>query len=394
MLRKLFIYVALFSSPLFAQLTPTLKQTTRYSVRELEDWLMKQDRPNYVIPASYTIGGQVSEKWQNVHETLNGAAQVGSGTGTSSNQFKTTVELQITYALGRTFGDTRLQFANQGGAFNGTANSISLNRALIGYHFITYGPHTLDALAGRHALNKIYNSQMMFKTPGDGVTGMGYYIWKKVVEYQLWGGVYTSRPGSFWVVRGRLFNIANLGFYIDYDYVYWGKVKPSSNLTRIRTNYGISQFLVGWDRTPEWLGKNIQVFAALLYNNRAKPHPLSDNKLLNLAGYVGAQVGATKNQGDFSIQGQLQFCQLQALPEWDMAGIGRGNAGKGSLFKASTIRSVNGNTNFQGYSIKLNYALTKQVTITGDFKRSVNLNDGIGWDSSYTNYSISTAYSF
>ncbi|MCH9634335.1 MAG: hypothetical protein S4CHLAM7_10820 [Chlamydiae bacterium] len=394
MLKRILILTLFLTAPLIGQLTPTLKQTNRYSVRELEDWLKKQNRPNYVIPAVYAILGQVSSKWTHVYENLGGQDQLELSNSLSNNQFNLSTELQFNYALGRTFTNTRLKFSNAAGTFKGSANSISLPRAFIGYHFVTYGPHTLDAILGRRDLTKMYNSQMMFKSSGDGLTLMGFYVWKKVVEYQITGGLYSSNPGSFWIIRGRLFNIANLGFYIDYDFIWWGTVKPSSNITNIPTKYGVSQFLVGWNRTPAWLGTNIQIFAALIYNGRAQAHALSDNKLLNLAGYVGAQYGTIKNAGDFSIQGQLQFCELQAIPEWDFAGIGRGNAAKGSLYKATSLSAVNSNTNYQGYLIKLNYALTSKLTLTADFQRSVNLNDGVGLPSNYRTFSLSTAYSF
>lgn len=394
MFKKLLLIPFLCSTSLFAQLSPTLRQTTRYSVRELEDWLQKQDRPNYVTPARFTIGGQVVGKWKNVQETLGGVNQVGQNTSVSNNQFTVDTEIQSSYALGRTFGNIRLKFSNTAGTFNGTANSINLSRAYLGYHFITYGPHTLDVQAGRRALGKIYNSQIMFKNTCDGATLFAFYGWKKIVEYQFIGGVYTSNPGPFWVTRGRLFNMANLGFYFDYAYIFWGKVKPSSNITQIGTKYGVSQYLIGWERKPEWLGTNIQAFAALLVNSRAVAHALSDNKKENLAGYVGLQYGTVKSKGDFSLQGQLQFCQLQAVPNWDVSGIGRGNKAKADFFKASNITQANGNTNYKGWELTLNYALTDQITLTTSFQRSVNLSKAIGLPSSYSNYSLSTAYSY
>lgn len=394
MIRKLFLFSCFLALPLYAQLTPTLRQSTKYSVRELQDWLEKQDRPNYVIPYRYSIAGQVVAKWKNDHQTLGSETVVGSGSSKPSNQYSAQTEVQFLYEYGRAFGNARLVFSNKGGLFKGSANSISLNRAYIGYHFITYGPHTIDVNLGRRDLNKLYNSQMMFRSKADGATLFAFYIWKNIVEFQTYAGIYSTNPSSFWLLRGRLFNIANLGFYFDYVWVDWGAVKPSSNVTNIKTKYGCSQYLIGWERKPKWLGTNIQAFAALIVNNRAKPHPLSANKKENLAGYVGIQYGTTKKKGAVSAQAQLQFCQLQAIPPWDFAGIGRGPVARDDLFSASTLGDVNGNTNYQGYQLKLNYALTDQIIIGSSFQRSVNLSDLIGPTSSYTNFQVSTTYIF
>ena len=394
MIKRLIIFSCFLFSPLYAQVTPTLRETTRYSVRELDDWLKKQDRPNFVIPYRYDISGQVLAKWKNVHQSLDGAAVVGSGNRTSNNQYAIDTEVVLLYEYGRAFGNSRLAFSNTGGLFNGSANSINLTRAYIGYHFITYGPHTLDINLGRRELNKMYNSQLMFRSRADGATLFAYYIWKKIVEFQAYAGIYSTSPSSFWLFRGRLFNIADLGFYFDYVFVDWGAVKPSSNVTNIKTKYGCSQFLVGWERKPKWLGTNIQAFAALVLNSRAKPHPLSDNELQNLGGYVGVQYGSTKSKGNFSAQAQLQFCQLQAVAPWDFAGIGRGPVSNDNLFEVSNLTDVNGNTNYKGYGLKFNYALTDQITIGTSLDRSVNLSKRIGPSSSYTNVQASTTYVF
>lgn len=394
MYKKLSFLLLFFSVPLFAQLSPSLRQTTKYSVRELEDWLRSQSRPNYVIPARYTIGGQISAKWKNIHETRGSQDQLGPGTGQSNNQYSIDTEIQFAYFFRQAFGDTRLSFRNSGGTFSGSSNAIELNRAYIGYHFITQGPHTLDVNVGRRDTRKLYNSMLMFKTRADGITGFVNYIWKNIVEYQATMGLYTSNPGSFWVARGRLFNIANLGFYFDYDYVWWAKNKPNRNTSNIQTKYGVSQFLVGWERKLSWLPSNLQFFAALLYNNRATRHPILKNQVLNVGGYAGAQYGTIKKKGDFSIQGQLQFCQLQAVPPWDMSGIGLGNTARSSFYRARTPEQLNDNTNFKGWEIKLNYALTDKVTLTSNFQRSVNLSDSVGLPASYTNFSLATAYSF
>lgn len=394
MLKKLFIFSVCLSSSLFAQLTPTLRQSTQYSVRELEEWLKTQSRPNYVLPAKYSIAGQVTASWKNVYEKLGSQSQVGTDASKPSNQYSINSEILFNYFKGRTFGNARLNFRNTAGTFGGSANSISLSRAFIGYHILTYGPHTLDLNVGRRNLRKIYNSQIMFKSQADGITGFAYYMWKNIVEYQATMGLYTSNPASFWVVRGRLFNIANMGFYFDYDYIFWGKNKRSSSFFDLETKYGVSQFLIGWERIPAWLGSNLQFFVALLYNNRAQPNVLSLNKRQNLAGYVGGQFGTVKNKGDFSIQGQLQFCQLQAVPEWDMAGIGRGNTAKGDFFKASDVGLANGNTNFKGWEVKLNYALTKQITVSAELQRSLSLNKDIGQPANYTTFSLTSSYSF
>lgn len=394
-LKFFIIFSIICTTSLHAQLAPSLRETTKYSVRQLEDWLKRQNRPNYLVPATLSISGDVSSSWENIYEVLGKQPQVGSGTSNPNNVFGISTKLQLSYKAGKTWGVGRLTFKNTGGVFNGSANSINLGRAFIGYHFFTGGPMKLDITAGRRELNTMYNSQIAYSGKGDGATGYFSYQWGSIADLQATGGLYTSLNASFFIVRGSIFNIANLGAYIDYSFSYWGSAKPVAAISTFNTKYGVSQFLMGWDFSPRSLFKHdIQLFVALLTNHRAVCIPLSNGAPERGAGYVGAQVGRTKKRNDWSLQGQLQFCQLQAVPEWDVSGIGQGASARGAFNKATSLNLINGKTNYKGWQLKLQYALTDTITLTSSLKRALPDNKAIGRDSNFTSFKLEAVFSF
>lgn len=367
--------------------------TKSYSVRQLEDWLRKNVRPRYISPFDFNIATQINTGWKNVHDSRSGNSVVGYGTGRASNSYNVDATLDFDYALGRAWIVARTEFRNTGGLFRGTANNFSLARAYIGYHFTASGPVILDTYVGRRSLTKMYDSQIMFRGYCDGATVYFSYMPKEIIEIRASSGIYNDQARPYWIFRTGLFNIAKLGLYLDYVFVHWGDSQPPTATNNIQINYNVSQFLVGWEYKPQFLQKNIQVFAAMLLNSSAQINRLTHGSREKTAGYVGLQVGTVKKQNDFSVQAQLQFCRLQAVPPWTMNGIGTG-AFTRSIFTAQNSSTVSDQTNYKGWEATANYAITDDLTLSAKLQRSVPMNKFIGPDFNYTSFKLETKYTF
>lgn len=393
----LLLALFIFSAPLSAQLMPSYKMTKKYSVRQLQEWLKQNVRPRFITPANFNMSFQVNSGWKYAHDMLGGVPQVGFGTGKASNSYNADLTIDYIYAYGRGRLVARTAFRNAGGLFGGgTTNKLEVGRAYIAYNLTTHGPFICELNVGRRTFIKVYNSQMQFKGWIDGANVISSYIWEKVVDARFLGGIYISNQQGFWVTRGGLFNIAAIGLYFDYVFVHWGKTRPLVVTNENKLNnlaYNVSQFLLGWDYKPQWINKDLKLFVALISNHGATRNEISDYSKESLAGYVGAQYGNAKKQNDFSIQVMLQFCQLQAIPPWDMTGIGSGRAPV-SIFKATSAQTVNQNTNFKGWEGKALYALTDDLTLTAKLQRSVTLNKALGEPFNFTSFKLETQYVF
>lgn len=393
-MRIKYLILALFcSSAIFAQVAPSYKMTKKYSVRELEEWLKKNVRPRFVNTADFDISAQINTGWTTIHDMLGARSQVGRAAGRPSNKYNADLLLDFSYVVGRAWVLARTSFRNSAGLFGGTTNSFSLNRAYIGYHFTTYGPFICDGMVGRNSLTKIYNSQLQYDSTCDGASLITSYMFGKIVDLRAIIGVYIQGSRAFYIVRGGLFNIANIGLYYDYTYTHWGRIRPATANNGLNIKFNISQFLVGWEYKPKWLKKELKFFAALLKNTAATITNLSKGSRASMGGYVGMQLGTVKKQKDFSIQGQLQYCALQAVAPWDVSGISNGTAPV-SMYNATSSRNLNGRTNFKGWEVILNYALTNQITLTGKLQRSVPFNKIIGQPFNYTSFKLESQYVF
>lgn len=392
---SILLLVLSFTAPLSAQLMPSYKMTKRYSVRELQEWLRKNVRPRFITPADFDLTFQVNSGWKYEHNMIGGVSQVGAAAGRPSNKYNADLTIDYSYAFGRTKVGIRTAFRNSGGLFGGTARGLDVGRAFISYDFVTHGPFVCMVYVGRRVLLRVYNSQMQFSGSADGAGIVTSYGWEKVANLRFLGGLYISNNRSFYITRGEIFNIASLGFYFDYVYVHWGDTRPpaAQSTNGINVQFNTSQFLVGWDYKPQWINKDLKIFAALIQNHGATINLISHGSRESLAGYVGAQYGNAKKQNDFSIQVQLQFCQLQAIPPWDMSGIGTGRATV-SIFRATSPQTVNDNTNFKGWEGKILYAVTDNLTLTAKVQRSMTLNKAIGLPFDFTSFKLETQYIF
>ena len=97
-----------------------------------------------------------------------------------------------------------------------------------------------------------------------------------------------------------------------------------------------------------------------------------------------------------------QSVQAQAVPEFDVGGIGRGNASGGGFYSTrangggiATIKSTaEGTANYKGFEMELLYLLTSNLTIAQSWQQSVNQKKYIGPLSKKKNYTLQFIYAF
>ncbi len=398
----------IYSSPLISQVSPkcnlvnpTCEFVEKADKKEIVKWLKKMERPGVESVKNLSINGQVTAKWKNIHEKLGGIKQVGmnSVTGIPNNQFEIDVKLQFNYREGKTWVGIECDFDNKLGSHSGTIDRISLNRAYLGYHFLKFGPVSFDLTVGRRKMSEMYNSDIEFDSRAEGATLILVAELEKMVAINLKYGLYlvdarVAQP--MWVAQVALYNIANIGTYIDYTLTDWTHTGIDRNGIRDNPQYRfiISQWLVGWNFLPKYIKKDIKLFAAFLLNHDAQRTAVTKNKKENIGWYAGFQFGAVRKRRDFALKAEWQMVQAQAIPDFDISGIERGNAQGGTFFLTPGKPQFNGNGNYQGAEVSLLLAISDYITIKPRVQRAVSADKNIGDSVSYTAFKIDTSYTF
>ncbi|KAG8171687.1 hypothetical protein JTE90_013413 [Oedothorax gibbosus] len=113
-------------------------------------------------------------------------------------------------------------------------------------------------------------------------------------------------------------------------------------------------------------------------------------------------MGELKKKGDWAFDINGQLLAAQCVPDFDVSGIGTGNAssigfytvkldGKGGL---NTIKTAGGNVNYQGYQITFDYLFTNQIDIQLSWMQSIKLNKHIGPYCRFRQVEVEVIYGF
>ena len=117
-------------------------------------------------------------------------------------------------------------------------------------------------------------------------------------------------------------------------------------------------------------------------------------------------MGELKKKNDWSLDINYQVVQAQAVPDYDSSGIGLGNSlgsgfywvhnpspGPGSgPFMPATRKTAEGNVNFRGYLITLQYLITNNLNVFQTFSQSITLDSHIGPFRQYKMYELDMIY--
>lgn len=328
-----------------------------------------------------TIAGDVRARWLAAGEELNGVKQRGFNTNTAINRFKSEISLYLDYVAPRSWVSTKLKFVTFDGVDGGTATKTDMERAFVGYDIFNDDDTDTDFYIeiGRSNLDYLFDSRVEFSSVFDGIHLFYTTKWPCVGKYTIHGGPFIVDSYSnhyAWAIETFITNFRESGWSFKYSIVDWFRHAPTLNYGNALPNPGnvliannpryrfvVSQWLAGYERKIDFLNcKTLFIYGAYLRNWAARGTRQTDGRKLPNAFYVGFTLGKLCKACDWSLDINYQYVQAQAVPEFDLNGIGHGNAANGLLsdaiilgLPASAVRLF---TNFKGIEMSSLYAMT------------------------------------
>lgn len=398
------------TTALFLTSSLAAAEVSNEDIEALRDWInTKRMITVKELGGQLSISGDIHAEMQSANEVKNGVQQRGPGTGTPYQVYDVELNLNIDYRTENTWAAGRIKFDNDAGIINsnfgsGVNNKIKVDRAYFGYRILDEDRHTIEIELGRRpAINNIFESRLEYSANFDGINFKDTYALEKVgdVYYQL--GMFLvseKKDQAAYVGELGILNIGKTGFYTKYSLIDW----DTKHLTRIpqQMYFVISQLVLGYKFIPTKLDKIVMLYSGALCNHRARPMAISDNKRANWGGYAGFSIGQLKLAGDWSLDANYQVAQAQCVPDFDMSGIGLGNTSDNGFYYnivdgelvPSTPSTADGNGNFRGFEVTLQYLWTNNLNIFQQWKQSITLDNDIGPFRRYKQYEIDIVYLF
>lgn len=230
-----------------------------------------------------------------------------------------------------------------------------------------------------------------FETAGDAYCHGGVFLIDE--KHNQYG--YVGEMG--WI------NIMGTGFFTKLSVIDWDTKHFDDNKCKDRRfDYVVGQWLWGYKIFPESIGKKlVMLYAAYLNNFEAKGLRIFRHNREAYGGYLGVSIGQLKKKNDFAFDINYQVVAAQAIPDFDMAGIGFGNSRNLGLYTEksdctgapTTSKTAAGNGNFRGFSTQLDYLFTDNIMITTAWAQSIRL-ESIGPFRWYKQFEFEFVYSF
>jgi hypothetical protein len=361
-----------------------------------------------------TIAGDVRARWIAAGEKLKGEKQRGQGTEVAINRYKSEISIYLDYVAPRSWVTTKLKYVNFDGIDGGSSTRVDMERAFIGFDVFSQGEEDFYIEIGRSNLDYMFESRVQFSSIFDGIHIFYTREWPCV-------GIFTIHGGPFivdnftnhyaWILETFITNCYNTGFSLKYSIVDWfrhaetlnyGNLEDSGDIlitNNPRYRFVISQWLLGYEKKIDFLNcKSLFIYGAVLHNWAARAHPQTNNKRLSNAWYAGFTLGKLCKACDWSIDINYQFVQAQAVPEFDLNGIGHGNAANGLLSDAIitglALSDVRLFTNFKGWEANLLFALTDTLSLRTKAQYTVPINKSVGGPFHYKGFEMSVIYAF
>lgn len=360
------------------------------------------------------IAGDVRARWITQGERVNGNKARGTGTGTAINTYLSEINLFLDYNAPKGWVSNKIRFANYDGTDGGTAAKTTIDRAFIGYDIYHQDKTDFYIEIGRSRLSYLFESRVEFSTFFDGIHLFFTKKFPNIGQFTIHGGpfIVDSFTNHYaWVFETFVTDWIGTGISFKYSLVDWHRNSPTldygnlanSGNTTIENNprysFIVSQMLFGYERTINLPGcKTLFAYAAVLMNHDAKRTATTNGRKLNGAWYAGFTLGKLCKACDWSIDINYQSVQAQAVPEFDLAGIGHGNAAdlllSDAIIQGLTSGSAVGFTNYKGWEVSALYALTDSLSIRAQGMRTTPRNKSIGGSFRYVGFNMSVIYAF
>ncbi len=385
--------------------------TEDIDIEALRDWVnTKRQVTVKELGGNLSISGEVRTEMQITSEKRNGIKQRGANgavSGVPSDTYDIEVNLLLDYRTDRTWATAKIEFDDNAGAISGDFSGIALERAFLGFRMINKDTFTVDLEFGRRNFGYTFDSRIEFGSFMDGIMLKYDHAFDQAGDFYFHGGPFLidERDDHYgYVGEFGLLNILNTGLYSKYSLINWN-TKHFTEKDQIKQRFyrfTNSQGIIGYKFQPKWLGKMITIYSAFLYNHAAHRLEVASDKKANMAGYGGFSVGEIRKKGDWSFDINYQVVGAQSIPEFDVSGIGRGNAAKVGFYSdrtrargdSTTRETAVGGTNYKGVAMQLLYLATNNITVFQSWQQSINLNDNIGPFIRYKQYELELIYAF
>ncbi|MGL4347863.1 MAG: hypothetical protein ACRCSV_00160 [Chlamydiales bacterium] len=424
----------IFATIIFAQnelplentlINPSLTQPTPITDtdwKELKAWIKQQQISIREKGGILSFSGDVRTELQSTHETKNGVRQRGSSRFARTfptRNFDIEVNLMFDYRADRTWALVKIEFDNTAGIFTGTFDRVRLEKAYFGARLLESESYSADIEIGRRCLMDVYDSRIQFGSIMDGLVFKYANAYDRFGDFYIYGGgfVTNQRRNHYGIaVELGVLDLWDSGLYVKYSLIDWDTKGFHSDARHRMFRFTISQGLVGYKFSLPQCRRPVIIYTAGLLNHKATDKPLvvrdgctilkkidlTNHTKANWAYYMGFSVGELRKPGDWSIDVNYQWVAAQAIPSFDVSGIGRGNAERVGFYTmglrgeggANTRKNAVGSTNYKGLAVDFLYVITNNLTMSQSYRQSINLNKTIGPAMKYKQYEIEFIYAF
>lgn len=358
------------------------------------------------IGGDLSVSGEVRVEGQGTNEKKEGHRQRGRGGATKRPFYTFDVEfnLMMDYRSERSWASVKLEFDNDMGTISGTVNKLALERAYLGGRIVPGETFIMDVELGRRFLSTVFDSKIEFASLFDGLLLKFNKSFENIGNFYVNGGpfIIDDRKYQFgYVAELGMLSLGNTGIYTKYSIIDW--IRHSARERReLAFEFLDSQLIIGYQgEVPKWK-RMLKVYLAGLYNHAARKIELTHFTRANWGCYAGFSIGQLRKKGDWALDTNYQIVAAQAVPDFDSAGIKRGNAseigfysfGKYGRGKPTTIKNAVGGGNFRGWVIEFLYGLTNNLTMLQNFQMSRTLDTDIGPMIKYYQYELEFIYAF
>lgn len=421
--RSLFFFLLLSLSFLFGETDYPMDNAPLSKDEEiLREWLeTKRIEPLSEKKAQLCISGEVrtmmratSATRQNPSLGIN-QGLYGSLPGFAVYDWINRVALYFDYSAYLAWAHAKVKFDNAMGSLGGTTDAVTLEEGYLGYRVLEDGKSIFDMFVGRTKLYTLFDSDIQFNALMDGL------ILRYENEYSGWVHLQANWAGSLinsltehygWAAQLSFTKLFGTGLYTRFSFTDWQKKSPTqvyegdgdpaftgSGAFRLAHNnpqfaFHIAQYLIGYEGQGHF---PFRVWAAVLINHAAIKKPALDfRRKQSVAWYVSGSVGRIQKRGDMAFNISYQYVGAQAVPGWDMAGIGLGNP-QGSSFYYPSLTSDPapfGNTNFKGVEANYLVGLSENMALLIRYQRTKSAVSINHWRSRYQRMELSAVYAF
>lgn len=379
-------------------------------IKTLRDWI--DTKKNVTIKkrdGDLSLSGEVRVELQSINEKKDGFQQRGQGgqvPDTTRHSWDVEANFRLDYRTERTWLAAKLKFDNAMGIEKGSYDHIALERAIFGIQLVNAETYTIDLEVGRSAIISTFDSKVQFGATMDGLLFKYDQALENIGDLFLHGGPFiVNRNINHYAYVGELglLNIGRTGLYSKLSAINWNTKHTHKNVRNDAFRFFNIQWMWGYTTLlPKIWQKNFTLYAGGLINAAAKGTNTTRGAKERFAWYAGFSIGELRKKWDWSLNINYQWVQAQAVPDFDVRGIGRGNAAKVGLYSSKSMgegfpnpygEGV-GRSNYKGWAVEFLYLLTDNITVYQEWRQSVNQTSRIKPSMSYKQYEIELIYGF